>query len=143
VLDELLKECVEEIQNDLPKHKIIIEGYRNIEVHADRNRLEQVIINLISNAIKYSPDANKVIVSIEKEKEGIKVSVEDFGIGIPKDKLPLIFDRFYRVDEDSQRYAGLGLGLYISAEIIRQHGGHIDIESAVSKGSTFWFTIPE
>jgi two-component system CheB/CheR fusion protein len=143
VLDDLLKECVEEIQNDSAKHKIIIEGYRNIEVHADRNRLEQVIINLISNAIKYSPDADKVIVSIEKVDEGVKVSVKDFGIGIQKDKLPLIFDRFYRVDEDSQRYAGLGLGLYISAEIIRQHGGHIDIESTMGKGSSFWFIIPE
>jgi len=143
VLDELLKECVEELQNDSAKHKIVIEGYRNIEVHADRNRLEQVIINLISNAIKYSPDANKVIVSIEKVDEGIKVSVKDFGIGIPKDKLPLIFDRFYRVDEASQRYAGLGLGLYISAEIIRQHGGHIDIKSTMGKGSSFWFIIPE
>ena len=143
VLDELLKECVEEIQNDSAKHKIIIEGYRNIEVHADRNRLEQVIINLISNAIKYSPDADKVVVSIEKADEGIKVSVKDFGIGIPKDKLPMIFDRFYRVDENSQRYAGLGLGLYISAEIIRQHNGHIDIESTVGKGSSFWFVIPE
>ena len=143
VLDELLKECVEEIQNGSPNHKITIEGYRNIEVHADRNRLEQVIINLISNAIKYSPDADKVIVSIEKIGEGVKVCVKDFGIGISADKLPLIFDRFYRVDEDSQRYAGLGLGLYISAEIIRQHGGHIDIESTMGKGSSFWFIIPE
>ena len=143
VLDELLKECVEEIQNDSTKHKITIEGYRNMEVHADRNRLEQVVINLISNAIKYSPDADKVVVSIEKVDEGVKVSVKDFGIGISADKLPMIFDRFYRVDEDSQRYAGLGLGLYISAEIIRQHNGHIDIESTVGKGSSFWFTIPE
>ena len=142
MLDELLKECVEEIQNGLTKHKITIEGYRNVEVHADRNRLEQVVVNLISNAIKYSPDADKVIISIEKVDDGIKVAIKDFGIGIPKDKLPLIFDRFYRVDEDSQRYAGLGLGLYISAEIIRQHGGHIDIDSVIGQGSTFWFIIP-
>jgi two-component system, chemotaxis family, CheB/CheR fusion protein len=142
VLDELLEECVEEIQADSNKHKITIEGYRNIEVHADRNRMEQVVINLISNAIKYSPDGDKVIISVEKLDQGIKVSIADFGIGIPENNLPHIFDRFYRVDETSQRYAGLGLGLFISAEIVRQHGGHISIDSSVGKGSTFWFVIP-
>jgi len=79
---------------------------------------------------------------IEVFANNIKVSVSDFGIGISQDKLPLIFDRFYRVDDNSQRYAGLGLGLFISAEIIMQHGGEINLESKVGEGSTFWFTIP-
>jgi two-component system CheB/CheR fusion protein len=141
-LDELVKECVEEQQNSLATHKLIVESDTGIIVNADKNRIEQVLVNLISNAIKYSPDANKVIISVTHSDHVVKVSVTDLGIGIPKDKLPLIFDRFYRVDDGSQRYAGLGLGLYISAEIIQRHGGHISIESTLGKGSTFWFVIP-
>ncbi|HTE02333.1 MAG TPA: CheR family methyltransferase [Mucilaginibacter sp.] len=141
-LDELIKECCEEFQMQSPKHQLIVEGDNNLIITADRNRLEQVLINLISNAVKYSPDAEKVIIKVEKIAEGVKIAITDFGIGIPKNKLPLIFDRFYRVDEKSQRYAGLGLGLYISAEIIRRHNGHINIESEEGEGSTFWFVIP-
>jgi two-component system, chemotaxis family, CheB/CheR fusion protein len=119
-----------------------IEGEKEISVYADRNRLEQVIINLISNAIKYSPDADKVIINVDKTGDDIKVAVTDFGIGIPNETLPFLFDRFYRVDEVSQRYSGLGLGLYISAEIVRRHQGDIGIDSTPGKGSTFWFTTP-
>jgi two-component system CheB/CheR fusion protein len=141
-LDELIAECAEELQAGSKKHRIIIKGDTNIQIHADKNRLEQVIINLVANAIKYSPDADNVIIDVQKVDEGIKISVTDFGIGIPAENVPLIFDRFYRVDENSQRYAGLGLGLYISSEIIRQHQSHINIESTVGEGSTFWFIIP-
>jgi two-component system, chemotaxis family, CheB/CheR fusion protein len=142
LLDELINECIEELQAHSHKHQLILEGNISTSVYADRNRMEQVLINLISNAIKYSPDADKVIINVEKTAQGIKIAITDFGIGIPKNKLPLIFDRFYRVEEKSQKYAGLGLGLYISAEIIRRHEGHINIESEEGKGSTFWFVIP-
>ena len=143
LLDELVIECIEEFQMQSPKHRLIIEGDKNITVKADRNRIEQVLVNLVSNAIKYSPDADKVVISVKQLNEGVKISITDFGIGILKNNLPLIFDRFYRVDEKSQRYAGLGLGLYISAEIVRRHDGHISIDSEVGKGSTFWFVIPK
>jgi two-component system CheB/CheR fusion protein len=142
MLDELIKECIEESQMQSPRHQLIIEGDTNITVYADRNRIEQVLVNLISNAIKYSPDADKVVIGVEQLKNGVKIAITDFGIGIPKSNLPLIFDRFYRVDEKSRKYAGLGLGLYISAEIVRRHDGHINIESEEGKGSTFWFVIP-
>ena len=142
LLDDLVRECTEQLQMQSPGHQLIIEGDTGITVNADRNRMEQVFVNLISNAIKYSPDAHKVIIRVERVAGGVKVSIIDFGIGIPADKFPMIFDRFYRVDEKSQRYAGLGLGLYISSEIIKRHNGHIDIESEVGKGSTFWFEIP-
>lgn len=141
-LDELLKDCSEDSQILSAKHHIAIGGKNEVTVYGDRNRLEQVIINLISNAIKYSPDADKVLINITQVTDGIKVAVTDFGIGIPKETLPFLFDRFYRVDEVSQRYSGLGLGLYISAEIVRRHHGDIGIESIPGKGSTFWFTIP-
>ena len=111
-------------------------------LNADRNRIEQVLINLVSNAIKYSPDSDKVVINIERTKDGVKIAVTDFGIGIPGNKIPFLFDRFYRVDDASQRYAGLGLGLYISSEIVKRHNSHIYIESEEGKGSTFWFLLP-
>ncbi len=141
-LDELLKDCCEDSQILSEKHHITTEGDKGVTVYADRNRLEQVIINLISNAIKYSPDADKVVINVAKTSDDIKVAVTDFGIGIPKETLPFLFDRFYRVDEVSQRYSGLGLGLYISAEIVKRHHGEVGIASTAGKGSTFWFTIP-
>jgi two-component system CheB/CheR fusion protein len=142
VLGELIAECREELQNDTSKHQLIIEGRTDFEVEADRNRLEQVIINLVSNAIKYSPDSDKVIIKVERLNNGIKIAITDFGIGIPKDKQQYLFDRFYRVNESSQKYAGLGLGLYISSEIVRRHNGNINVESEEGKGSTFWFVLP-
>lgn len=142
ILSELIEECWEGLQANSLLHQILLEGEANVEIFADRNRLEQVLVNLISNAIKYSPESDKVIITVEKMTEGVKIAITDFGIGIPQDKIPLLFDRFYRVDEHSQRYAGLGLGLFISAEIVKQHQGHIYVESKEGKGSTFWFTIP-
>lgn len=143
LLDDLVKECCDELRSSSLKHELIIEGDTNVKIHADRNRLEQVLINFASNAVKYSPDGEKVIIDITKTSEGIKIAVTDFGIGIPKSKIPFLFDRFYRVDEISQRYSGLGLGLYISSEIIRRHNSHIHVESEEGKGSTFWFIIPD
>jgi two-component system CheB/CheR fusion protein len=143
ILSELIVECCEELQSQSENHQLIVEGEINISVYADRNRIEQVIVNLLSNAIKYSPGGQKVIIKASQSDKAIKITITDFGIGIRKDKQPFLFDRFYRVDETSQRYAGLGLGLYISSEIIRRHDGHIDIESAEGDGSTFWFSIPK
>jgi len=142
LMDDLIREACAELKGSSQKHTLVVEGDTGIEVYADRNRLEQVLINLISNAIKYSPDADKVIIHIGRQKDGVKIAVTDFGIGIPKNKIPLLFDRFYRVDETSQRYAGLGLGLYISSEILKRHNGRIYIESEEGTGSTFWFVIP-
>jgi len=141
-LDELIAECCGELQAQSEKHELLVKGDKNVQVHADKNRIEQVIINLLSNAIKYSPDGEKVVLTITQIDEGTKIAISDFGIGIPKSKQQFLFDRFYRVDDTSQKYAGLGLGLYISAEIVRQHKGHINIDSEEGKGSTFWFVIP-
>ncbi|MEJ7673402.1 MAG: ATP-binding protein [Chitinophagaceae bacterium] len=99
--------------------------------------MEQVITNLISNAAKYSPGQDKIIVNCNKINDTIVISFTDFGIGIPKEKLNKIFERFYRVDEVSKEFSGLGIGLYVSAEIIKQHGGKIWAESVEGEGSTF------
>ncbi|MDB5031755.1 CheR family methyltransferase [Mucilaginibacter sp.] len=143
LLDELIAECRDDLQVQSENHKLIIEGETNLSIYADRNRIEQVIVNLISNAVKYSPDGKKVIIKVTKMDNAVKVAITDFGIGILKDKLEFLFDRFYRVDDESQRYSGLGLGLYISAEIVRRHQGNIGVESTSGTGSTFWFTIPD
>jgi len=142
LVDELLQECCDELRPGAPDHELIIEGDKNVEINADRNRLEQVLINLVSNAIKYSPEGKKVIINVARTNTCVKFSVTDFGIGIPKNKIPLLFDRFYRVDDVSQRYAGLGLGLFISSEIVKRHGSHINVDSKEGKGSTFWFELP-
>jgi two-component system CheB/CheR fusion protein len=143
ILDDLITECCEDLQLQSDSHQLVIEGEKIIAVYADRNRMEQVIINLISNAVKYSPGGEKVVIHVSSHNHEVKIAITDYGIGIAKDKLPFLFDRFYRVDDTSQRYSGLGLGLYISAEIVRRHDGIIGIESTQGKGSTFWFTIPE
>src|SRR5207302_1716779 len=100
-------------------------------------------INLLTNAIKYSPQADKVIVHLSTERGQAIVSVQDFGIGIAKEYHQSIFDRFYRVaDPEERTYPGLGIGLYISSEIIRQHHGKLKVESNKGEGATFSFVLP-
>lgn len=140
---ELLDESIENIIDQKHKHRITVYKKENVELIADKNRLEQVINNFISNAIKYSPEANQVIITTELIDNQFKLSIEDFGIGIPEDKAEYIFDRFFRVQESSQKFSGLGLGLYICAEIIKRHGGKIGVNSKEGEGSIFWFIIPQ
>ncbi len=99
--------------------------------------------NLISNAVKFSPQGGKITISVEQSEGEVKISVADTGMGIPKKDLPHIFERFYRVDNTFvQRIGGTGLGLAIVKYIIESHGGKIWAESEVGKGSTFSFTLP-
>ncbi len=142
-LDELLHAIVELAQMTSPTHTITIQGSSHGTVRGDRDRLEQVFLNLIHNAIKYSPQAQTVATCISTEHGMILVKVRDEGVGIPKDQQRKIFDRFYRVStEDSKAVQGLGMGLYISAEIVKRHGGEITVESEEGKGSTFTVSLP-
>lgn len=140
--NDLVDECVSGIQITAPTHNIIVENNADIKYHGDKLRLEQVFNNLLSNAIKYSPDANKIILSSEVKSDNIVVSIQDFGIGIEKGNLNKLFDRFYRVDNTSMKFQGLGLGLYISSEIIKAHKGSFWIESELGEGSRFYFLLP-
>lgn len=108
----------------------------------DEVRIEQVLINYLTNAIKYAPNTDRIIVRTEKNFEQVKVSVIDYGIGIPEHKQKNIFGKFYRVEESSVRFQGLGIGLYICSEIIKQHNGTVGIQSELGQGSTFYFTLP-
>ena len=141
--NELVLEAVEEIQRTTQTHHIELNLAAEEKIKGDRNRIEQVIINLLSNAIKYSPNAEKVVVTSTRTDGHIKLCVQDFGIGIPEAQQSKLFTRFFRVSDDkTNTYPGLGLGLYITSEIIRRHGGVIDFISQENKGSTFCFTLP-
>lgn len=141
-LNYFLPEVLNSVQQITQHHKIILEKNESAKIKVDSLRLEQVITNIISNAEKYSPGKDKIIVNAEQKDGSIVVSFTDFGIGIPKQNLTKVFDRFYRVDEAAKEFSGLGIGLFISSEIIKQHGGKIWAESDGTRGSTFYFSLP-
>ncbi|WP_066438062.1 PAS domain S-box protein [Chryseobacterium sp. CCH4-E10] len=138
----MVDECCSHVIH-LGTHELLVEGEKNVEITADENRIQQVVINFINNAIKYAPKSRQIFLTIEKDIYSVKVSVKDNGPGIPAEKLPYLFERYYRVDPNGIQASGLGLGLYISADIIERHGGKIGVDSEEGKGSTFWFTLPD
>lgn len=140
--DDLLDHLLETMQQANPQMKITRKGTPAGIIHGDEMRIEQVIINFITNAIKYAPDTEEIEISILKRDESLYFSVKDFGIGMPKEHLAKIFDKFYRIEETSERFQGLGIGLYICREIIERHEGTIGAISAPGEGSEFYFTIP-
>lgn len=142
-LQEVVREVVTNIQMTTKSHKIEFNSQQELMIHADKDRLIQVIENYITNAIKYSPKAKKVIVRVKMKDSFVELSVEDFGVGIPQGKLDKIFERFYQVEEhDRKAFAGLGLGLFISKEIITRHNGQVWATSEVDQGSRFYFKLP-
>ena len=141
-MDAFIPEVLNSMQQITQDHKIILEKNDPAKVKVDTLRLEQVITNIISNAAKYSPGKEKIVVNSVQKDSCIVVSFRDYGIGIPKGKINKIFDRFYRVDEVSKDFSGLGIGLFVSSEIIKQHGGKIWAESNEDEGSTFYFSLP-
>ena len=124
-------------------HHFLIEGKTGIQILGDKDRLEQVFINLLTNAVKYSPQADKVLVSLLCTQEEAIVSVKDFGIGIDESYHHKIFERFYQVtDPEEKTYPGLGMGLYISKEIVDRHHGRMWVESRKGEGASFYVALP-
>lgn len=140
--DKMASEAVEGIQTASPAYKITLAGKTGLTFYGDESHLIQVLTNLISNAIKYSPNSTQVEIYISKVSNFIKVSVKDYGMGIKEEELKKIFQRFYRVGEIQKSYPGMGIGLYICDQIIKNHGGTLWAESTPGSGSVFSFTLP-
>jgi signal transduction histidine kinase len=134
---------IEDLRRITDKHTFILHLNKTCTVFGDRERIGQVITNLITNAIKYSPGAEHIVITTEINNSEVTLCVEDYGIGIPPNKLAKVFEQFYRVSGDLQyTFPGLGLGLYISSEIIKREGGRLWVTSTEGKGSTFCFALP-
>jgi PAS domain S-box-containing protein len=142
-IDVWIKKTVDDMRN-ISSSPIEIKGKVKYTLYGDEFRLTQVLINLINNAMKYSPKNKKIIIHVSKSNTDLTIRVQDFGIGIDKNAQKKIFERFYRIsDNDGITGAkGLGLGLFIASEIVKRHHGKIWVDSTVGKGSTFWFSIP-
>jgi two-component system sensor histidine kinase/response regulator len=141
-IDTLMESVIEIIHQSNPEFTISKNGTIGKEIYGDEARIEQVVINFLTNAIKYSPGTTEVHINLELLGEKIYLGVRDFGIGIDPAMQKHVFDKFYRVEETAIRFQGLGIGLYISAEIIRRHSGEIGVKSRAEEGSEFYFYLP-
>jgi len=142
-VNSLVEEIIENATRRSDSYSIIQKNKIRKKIVADRARIGQVLDNLISNAIKYSPKTKKIIVCVSSNKNKIEFSVQDFGEGISKNNLTKVFEPFFRETEmQRETFPSIGLGLYISSEIVKHYGGHIWVKSIEGKGSTFFFSIP-
>ncbi|WP_294298932.1 PAS domain-containing sensor histidine kinase [uncultured Chryseobacterium sp.] len=142
-LSELLKTTEEEAKATIDSHMTVFSPIESVEVNADRDKIEQVVNNLISNAVKYSPAGSVICISCTSDDQFAYVSIKDQGKGIKKEDITHIFDRYYRVEgEEMQSISGFGIGLYLCSEIISHHRGSIRVESEIGEGSAFIFSLP-
>jgi signal transduction histidine kinase len=142
-LAELVREVAERESTLTSRHQITVTGAEPAVVNGDRDRLEQVFVNLLDNAIRYSPEGGPIDVTVEIGPTDVTVAVSDRGIGIPRDKQEHIFERFYRAHtRTAHDYGGMGIGLFISREIVRRHGGELTFTSVEGQGSTFYVRLP-
>lgn len=139
---ELFDDCCSYLTQSSGRN-LVFEGDTDTMVEADDQQIGQVIVNFINNAIKYAPGSEDIIISAQKVcNTELKITVKDFGPGIDEDKIEHLFKRYYRTNYEGQKFTGLGLGLYISSQIIENHGGRIGANSELGKGSEFWFILP-
>ncbi len=141
-LTALVKRVIDQVELATTRHQFLVRAAGPVVVKGDADRLEQVFTNLIENAIKYSPGGGQVEIVVEKHPAEAHLLVRDSGIGIPQAQLPHLFTRFYRAQNVGSTISGLGLGLYISHELVRRHGGDLTVESCEGGGSTFQVILP-
>jgi len=143
LFESTLTNAIEMIRQTYPDYRITRKGVADVELYGDETRIEQVLVNYLTNAVKYSPDRKEIDIETSVRRDGrLFVEVRDYGIGIRKDHQANIFSKFYRVEESAGRFQGLGIGLYICAEIIRRHEGEYGVESEPGQGSAFYFSVP-
>ncbi len=141
-LDKIVQDTIESIQPAAKKHELKFIANNSLPVYGDKFRIYQVITNLLNNAIKYSPRSDKIVITAKAKNDQAIVSVKDFGIGIAKDKQQKIFEKLYQVtDHEERTFPGLGMGLYISKEIVKGHNGKMWVKSEKGKGSIFYFSL--
>lgn len=142
-INKLIRECIEDVMYISPEAAIKFDPCEDIIVHADRERINQVLLNLLTNAVKYSINDSNIKISTSVQENKIVVSVKDHGIGIKNDYQKKVFEKFYRVQgKNEETFPGFGIGLFIASEIIKKHNGKIWVESELGKGSTFYFEFP-
>lgn len=141
-LDLLYKKIVDDFSYVSDSHKLEFKVVSRVFVKGDESHIGQVLINLLSNAIKYSPESKKIVIKMKQKGNYIITSVKDYGEGIPLKKQKFVFQRFFRIHEDTTQQVSSGLGLYISNEIINLHKGNMWLKSVKGKGSTFYFSLP-
>lgn len=143
-LSALVRRIVDEIQPTLETHVIVLQGAgAPLFIQGDELRLDQVLQNLIRNAIKYSPDAGVVEINVTHDDRRVSLAISDHGIGIPASAQPELFQQFYRApNAEQQQISGMGIGLFVAREIVQLHGGEITVESEQGKGSTFTVRLP-
>jgi signal transduction histidine kinase len=138
----LLLETIETVQYLTRSHEIVLVNAPAFTYYGDYFRLEQVLTNFLNNAIKYSPGGKKVLVDCQLQADHVVVSIQDFGIGIPPEQSARLDERYFRGDKLDMRFEGLGLGLFITSEILKRHDGAFWVESKLGEGSTFYFKLP-
>ncbi|MGY3055677.1 PAS domain S-box-containing protein [Pedobacter sp. UYEF25] len=139
--DKIIEEAIEGMRVAHPNHHISLKGATQVALNMDESHVTQVINNLISNGIKYAPDSSEIRVEISRVGSFVKTSITDYGMGISVEDQKKIFDRFFRALDIQKNFPGMGVGLYICAEIIKNHGGTLWVESEPGEGSTFSFTL--
>ena len=143
-LNGLIDDLIQDYTSTYSSHKIIKNEIPSIMVRCDKNRIEQVLSNLLSNAIKYSPGSEKIFLTVSQTDKNVQIDIQDFGIGIAEKNKAKVFERFFREHSgDTGMLSSLGLGLFISADIIKRHNGRIWVDSNQGKGTTIHFTLPE
>jgi PAS domain S-box-containing protein len=141
----VIKRAVASVRTFADRNKVAIEADpTNIELEADPDRLVQVLVNLLTNAVKFSPQNSAITISVAEDSDCVQVTIKDHGRGIPESHRAAIFERFRQVeDADAQEKGGTGLGLSICKNIVEEHGGTIGVDSEEGKGSSFWFKLPK
>ncbi|WP_316831638.1 ATP-binding protein [Pedobacter aquatilis] len=139
-IEEIIRGCYEHL--DVGESAKVITDTLPLFIYADIHRIEQVLVNFVNNAFKYAPESEKITIQARQLGNSVRVAVSDLGKGIPAAEIPMLFNRYWQSPSGKSHGQGLGLGLYICAEIIRKHGGQIGADSSPGEGTTFWFVLP-